>query len=351
MIYRGACLRLYHQTPAEVEAQLDVLTAMGATSVAIVVSHYMRVEYNAATGDNEIAFAPGNMGITNKAGTPWLIFPDLGAPIGPFANTPAPELVYHAVSYAMRRGLSVMVKPHVDLLRVDGGRWQPAGWRGYAVLARRLAHDFVWGYCYRFLAQYVSIAGELGAGLVFGTELYSISRNYGADIWVRIVELIRGALGFRGPLTYSANWGGWGDDAEWLRLHDLWTECDYIGISAYFPLPSVDWHYKPFDWHPPLDDWLTGFARRVNRPLLFTEIGYPDRADANLDPMRDPLPADVADGAMQLQLARAAMARWANDPACAGLFWWEAWRNSGQEITHEVKPDTELAQVLFGDTP
>jgi hypothetical protein len=41
-----------------VEAQLDVLAAMGATSVAIVVSHYMRVEYNASSGDNEIAFAP-----------------------------------------------------------------------------------------------------------------------------------------------------------------------------------------------------------------------------------------------------------------------------------------------------
>jgi hypothetical protein len=64
---RGACLRVYHQTPAEVEAQLDMLAAMGATSVAIVVSHYMRVEYNAATGDNEIAFAPANMGITNKS--------------------------------------------------------------------------------------------------------------------------------------------------------------------------------------------------------------------------------------------------------------------------------------------
>jgi hypothetical protein len=143
---RGANLRIYHQTPAEVEAQLDVLAAMGATSVAIVVSHYMRVEYNASSGDNEIAFAPAVMGITNKAGVPWLIFPDLGAPIGAYGNTPAPDLVYHAASYAMRRGLSVLLKPHIDLLRVDGGRWQPTGWRGYAVLPRRLAHDFVWGY-------------------------------------------------------------------------------------------------------------------------------------------------------------------------------------------------------------
>jgi hypothetical protein len=359
---RGANLRIYHQTPAEVEAQLDVLAAMGATSVAIVVSHYMRVEYNASSGDNEIAFAPASMGITNKAGVPWLIFPDLGAPIGAYGNTPAPDLVYHAASYAMRRGLSVLLKPHIDLLRVDGGRWQPTGWRGYAVLPRHLAHHFVWGYNERFLAPYVSIAAELGAGLVFGTELYSISKSYGADIWVRIVELIRKSLGFKGLLTYSANGLPWGDGAEWRILNDLWPECDYIGMSNYVPMaapgePTDDaalaaaWHRKPFDWHAPIDDWMTTFAGRLGKQILWSEFGIPNSTRAPYDPMSDPQAGDVQDDALQARLVRATLDHWAAKPELFGFYWWEAWRNGRQDITHEVKPDSELAEILFGEAP
>jgi hypothetical protein len=147
--------------------------------------------------------------------------------------------------------------------------------------AAHLAHDFVWGYAYRFLAPYVSIAAELGAGLVFGTELYSISKSYGADLWMRIVELIRNKMGFKGLLTYSANGLPWGDGAEWRILNDLWTECDYIGMSNYVPMaapgdPTDDaalaaaWHRKPFDWHPPIDDWMTVFAGRLGKQILWT---------------------------------------------------------------------------------
>jgi hypothetical protein len=359
---RGICWRLIHQGPAEIDAQIEQIAAMGCSEVAVVFSHYMRVEYNPSTGDNEIAFAPKEQAILNSAGTPWLIFPDLGPPEGLYSNTPSPDLVYYAMSRIKAAGMNPVAKPHIDLLRVDGGRWQPTGWRGYAVLPRRLMHDFIWSYCYRFLAPYVSIAAELGAGLVFGTELYSISKSYGADLWMRIVELVRNKMGYKGLLTYSANGLPWGDGAEWKILGDLWTVCDYIGMSNYVPMaapgdPTDDaalaaaWHRKPFEWHPPVDDWMTVFAGRLGKQIIWTEYGLPNSTRAPYDPMSDPQAGDVQDDELQARLVRATLDHWADKPELHSLFWWEADRGDRSPISHQVHPGTELAEILFGEAP
>jgi hypothetical protein len=169
-------------------------------------------------------------------------------------------------------------------------------------------------------------------------------------------------MGFKGLLTYSANGLPWGDGAEWRILNDLWPECDYIGMSNYVPMaapgdPTDDaalaaaWHRKPFDWHAPIDDWMTTFAGRLGKQILWSEFGIPNSTRAPYDPMSDPQAGDVQDDALQARLVRATLDHWAAKPELFGFYWWEAWRNGRQDITHEVKPDSELAEILFGEAP
>lgn len=74
---------------------------------------------------------------------------------------------------------------------------------------------------------------------------------------------------YKGKLTYAANWD------EYKRT-PFWTQLDYIGIDAYFPLtdartPSLEQLKE--GWEP----WkanIAALAKRHERPVLFTEFGY-----------------------------------------------------------------------------
>src|SRR5438034_637445 len=86
---------------------------------------------------------------------------------------------------------------------------------------RHDAADWTWGYRNRFLQRYLDIANQVpGTILCLGCELYTVTKELGADFWIGLADWVRGQ-GFKGPLTYAANWGGWADDAEYKRLKAL----------------------------------------------------------------------------------------------------------------------------------
>jgi hypothetical protein len=142
------------------------------------------------------------------------------------------------------------------------------------------------------------------------TDKAAIQRE--AD-WRRLIARVRER--FKGPLTYSANFDGY----DRIRF---WDALDVIGISAYFPLAGQD---RPDDaelragWERVMGP-LEAFSRRLNRRVVFTEIGYPAFGSAARRPWEEGEgPADVW---LQSRLYEAALREVARRPFLVGSFFW-----------------------------
>ena len=112
-----------------------------------------------------------------------------------------------------------------------------------------------------------------------GVELYALGLEYLESTtsfpnrWRDIIRAVRNHYG--GALTYSANWY-----REFEEIQ-FWDELDYIGIGAYFPLGT----------ETQIDEGWARWRRRIEavsnryeRRVLFTELGYPNLADASERP-------------------------------------------------------------------
>ena len=353
-MYRGASVRLIHNPlPATILARLTDLQQAGCNAVSIIPHHFC-------------ALLPG----TDQFGPPpvegkfkqW-IYPDIGQdPAHPFHNTPDPALVWWTIRAAKDLGMHVVLKPHLD------SYW--AAWRGFISVQRKTA-DWRWAYLHRFLAPYVNMAQELDVDLCMGTELYTVTKELCAAYWVSVAMWIR-VQGFHGPLTYAANWGVEAD-AEYNRLRTLWPMLDYVGIDAYFPLiPSG--YDKPITletilgqtdpdgagWHrrlgidsryPPIDTDMIACATTAGKPLVLTEIGYPNSSRALLAPGEDPQLGMMPQTELQEMAIRAFVAQWKHNPLCAGYYWWEAMieREAVQPITHDLL-GSPFKELVWGET-
>ncbi|MDQ2805689.1 MAG: glycosyl hydrolase, partial [Chloroflexota bacterium] len=346
----GVSFRLLHNPPlADIQALFARLKADGCDAISIIPHHYVSLEPGTANlGPPPAGFDP-----------PWFIYPDHGQdPTHPFHNTPEPELVLAACQAATALGMRVMLKPHIDCYQ--------AGWRG-DISVKKHAADWVWAYRNRFLNRYLDMAKQVhDAILCLGCELYTTTKDLGPEFWIGMADWARGQ-GFKGALTYAANWGGWADDAEYRRLETLWPHLDYIGVDAYYPLfpagysgpTDVDtlagaWHRKGIDvdWCPRIDEDLIALSKSAGKPLIFAEIGYGNHQQAPMDPMRDARPDDVADEQLQLRLGQAFRQKWGPVPQFQGYFWWEAWLQppAPPAISHDIM-GRPIEKVIFQPLP
>ncbi|MEM8907426.1 MAG: hypothetical protein AAGD05_06230 [Bacteroidota bacterium] len=87
------------------------------------------------------------------------------------------------------------------------------------------------------------------------------------QFWSALIPKIRQV--YSGQLTYAANW----DHYEQIPF---WSELDYIGIDAYFPLseaqtPSIKSMVQ--EWKT-IARKLKRFSRKQGKPIIVTEYGY-----------------------------------------------------------------------------
>lgn len=100
----------------------------------------------------------------------------------------------------------------------------------------------------------------------FGTELRNpIAKR--PKYWFQLIKKVKAI--YNGKLTYAANW----DDFEDTPF---WSEIDYIGIDAYFPLsnsqtPSVE--ELKISWKSHMQK-IEKVLRKYNKKVIFTEFGY-----------------------------------------------------------------------------
>jgi hypothetical protein len=272
-------------TGPTVGQQLDRIKATGSTTVAIVITWYQPDKTS-----NDVQ------------------------PDG--AKSATDDGVRAIASAAKSRGMTVVLKPHVDV--VDGtfrgeiAPSDPAAWmRSYTGFATHVA----------------DLAGQVGAStFVVGTELASMSGR--TDDWRNLIGQVRQKFG--GRLTYGANWV---DEAEKIQF---WDALDFIGVDAYMPLvknnpdPSVADLIR--GWQP----WqarLNLLAHRIGRPIVFTELGYPSRLGAAEQP------AQEGSGAIsqpaQARAYEAAFRAWKGVSWFRGIWWWD-WPGDGGDPARDA---------------
>ena len=223
------------------------------------------------------------------------------------AKTPTDASVLAAARAARRLGLTVAIKPHVDV--GDGS------FRGEIAPSDREAWFTSYG---ELVDRYAGIADRADAEyFVIGTELTSMSADETA--WRELIARARAR--FSGKILFAANWV---DGAEQVSF---WDALDAIGIDAYMPLgddpePSVA---ELVERWQPYAERIGALQERWSRSVLFTELGYESRIgtaariDQGSAPLSESAQADAYEAAFE------ALSRL---PSLRGIWWWE-WSAEG----------------------
>jgi len=263
---------------------------------------------------------------------------EVGPDRGPYRSRLV-ELIRHA----KRRGMTTALMPTIRLAEPRGGEWRgqivPDNW------------DQWWRSYQRMTDHFVTIAVDTEVDLyIIGSELLTTENQSGR--WRRLIAQVRSR--FKGPLTYSGNWDSYSGPT-------FWADLDLIALNGYFDLTAG--HDSD---HPPLShltaQWrqqrkqLVAYSRRLGKPLLMTEVGYPSRSTGLKSPW-DYWPDDdeVADHAVQRAGYDAFFTAWAedlkrpqnNDSPLAGIFFyeWDPYRAGEKHDTHygvRGKPSYQL---------
>lgn len=296
-----------YSTP-EADQSLANLAATGANWVAIIVTGYQET-YTSA-----------------------VIVRDL-------PKTPTDEDLIHAIGKAHDLGLSVMLKPHVDLSD------DPAHWRGD--IGTAFADEAQWQAWFasysEFISHYAALAQENGVEqFCAGTELVATSVREGN--WREVVKGVREH--FEGPITYASNHSGEESSIAW------WDAVDYIGIDAYYALtdkndPSADelkaaWEQRGYI------DTLAGLSEKYDRLILITEIGYRSADGTAIAPWEWQSEPEV-DLQEQADAYQAAFEVLWGQPWLAGMYWWN-WDtdpDKGGEADSDFTPHNKLAEEVL----
>lgn len=219
-------------------------------------------------------------------------------------RTAADGAVSALIRRARRMGLSVLVKPQVD---VDDGSF-----RGDI----HPADPAAWWASYRAMVEhYATVAARAGADeLAVGVELKSMSVD--VPSFEGVIRAARDR--FRGRLTYAANW----DEVEGVGF---WPALDDVGVDAYYPLataPGASVARLREAWRPVVGR-LRRLGERVDRPVVLTELGYAARPGAAVDPSGAGAAAGPVDPGAQARAYQAALEAWSGQPWMHGIYWWD----------------------------
>jgi hypothetical protein len=175
-----------------------------------------------------------------------------------------PDGAVECIKMAHQKGLKVMLKPHV---------WAMGKQRGDNIYTGDLDYgtDENWK---KFEVDYRDYVLDF-ARIADSTqvEMYCIATEFHTfiakrpEFWKKLIAEIKQI--YKGKLTYAENWDKYQDVT-------FWNDMDFVGVDAYFPLsekqnPSLE-DLKQ-GWKKHIKD-LDKYARKQQKPILFTEIGY-----------------------------------------------------------------------------
>lgn len=256
--------------------------------------------------------------------------------IFPTEKTPSDKSLIHVIRRAHQLGIKVMLKPHIDLLNESDGLYR--GDIGFQTETDWQA----WFLEYQnFILHYARLAQESGVELFsIGTELCFASQK--TSFWQEdIIPQIRKV--YKGKLTYAANWDEYKNVCFWDAL-------DYVGIDAYFPLTKksnpdyaeikAGW----IKWADEIEEW----QKRINKPIIFSEIGYRSCAFAAATPW-EYSSSEGLNLEIQADCYKAALEVLSQRLWCKGLYWWY-WKPSvyaGGPANRDFIPQNKPAETVL----
>ncbi|MBL4850592.1 MAG: hypothetical protein JKY65_34170 [Planctomycetes bacterium] len=242
-----------------------------------------------------------------------------------------PGWIARPIAWAHERGLRILIKPHLAY-------WGSGfSWRGEI----RFEDPTARARFHREYAAWILALAKVSRGAdsyCVGTELEGTTS---ADAeWRSLIKAVRTTLP-KVPLTYAANWDRYQDVGFWDAL-------DVIGIQAYFPL--VDHENVPTDaelsagWKRILTG-LRAYAKKSDRPIVFTELGYDSNPLAASKPWKGSRRPSEAGRELQRRCLRAALEAVEAEPSVVGLFLWKDFAGSARgEDFNVLRP--ELRPVI-----
>lgn len=223
-----------------------------------------------------------------------------------------PDGIRVLVGMAKARGMKVMLKPHLWLGHGEfTGTFSPTDgdWRAFEASYAD------------YILLHAKLARELDVDLFcIGTEMDRFVQQRTA-FWQILIDKVSNA--FQGPLTYAANW-------DEVARFPLWKRLDHIGVDGYFPIcaeasPAV--HELEAGWRVHVDR-LRGLSERMDRPVLFTEMGYCCSTTCAVEPWKEDRNA-LRDEAAQARAYRAFFNVFASESWYSGCFVWKWFADGG----------------------
>ena len=245
--------------------------------------------------------------------------------------TPTDEALREAIREARSLGLRVFLMPFVYVETMAAGEWRgtmnPPDWGA-------------WFSAYEaFLMHYARIAADEGVDLFsVGSELCSSERH--TQRWIALIGRVREV--FAGRLTYSLNW----DHLDAMKFS---SSLDVLGMNAYFELsprgagpPSVEDLVAAWG---PIVERIRKWRGALGKDLVMTEIGYPSRAGAAIDPWNygvdeNPAPRE------QLHCYEAFRRVWGGEPWLEGVYFYRWWGEGGPGDTGYTPKGKPAESVL-----
>ncbi len=297
--FRGFTLQLQSPSPTcPYEAYIDEIAATGSNAICLSVAGYQE----------------------NCASTS--IFIDI-------RRTPSADRIKALIGHAHQRKLRVMLMPIVLLENPRSGEWrgkiEPREW------------DDWWEDYESYILHYARVAQEAGVEiLAVGSELISTEKDH-ADRWRSLIANVRKR--YKGYLIYSANW-------DHYRPVSWWDAVDIVGMTTYYDLtsggkPSVERLMK--SWKPIREEVLA-WQKTIGRPILFTEVGWPNQVTCAQYPWDYTRSPNQPDPNAQSNCFEAFFKTWIREPSIAGFLVWE-WRNYPGQV---VDPQKDTGYVPCG---
>jgi Glycoside Hydrolase Family 113 len=294
----GISLQLHNSDPGiPYEQYVSEIAATGADTISLVVAAYQE----------------------NCASTS--IFIDA-------RKTPPDARVRALVKLARREGMRVVLMPIVLLENPRSGEWRgkisPTSW------------DEWWEDYGNYVLHYAHVAREAEVDLMMiGSELVSTEKQ--TDRWLGLIQRVRET--YPGRLSYSANW-------DHYRPIEWWDKLDVIGMTTYYDLtggkePTLQQLLA--GWRPirkEILEWRAG----IDRPILFTEVGWPNQETCAQYPWDYYRATDKPDPRAQANCFEAFFQTWVGEKGVEGFLVWE-WRNYPSQ---NVDPQTDTSYIPCG---
>jgi len=248
-------------------------------------------------------------------------------------QAPSDKALAHVIQTAKNLDMKIMLKPMIDL---EDGRW-----RGEIQPSKNWFENYT-----NYIYSFAEIAEQNNVEMFcIGTELQRTA-SWETE-WRSIISGVRQR--YSGLLTYAANW--WKEYDEYVKW---WDALDYVGIDAYFPLSSKN---SPTitemnaTWRS-ITQYLDSFHSKVNKPIIFTEIGYLSTDGTNKDPSNYKLqnvPGRLIDLQEQAECYEAAFQALWRKSWFYGFYWWYWQTNpdAGGSDNSDYTPQNKPAQGVL----